>query len=142
MKRVPGWIAALLKYAAGILCWAGIFAYLQVQCIFNVGSFVDGLWMRDLHDDLVQNLIGKVAFRASGGYGDYGCGDRYIYTAHYGAGDTDSGSDTRTLTSLVDVATWREVDDPVSITATFLDSKHTYVLYMTSDPAYILAVDR
>ena len=125
-----------------MLGWAAIFAYLQFQCLFNVGSFVDGLWMKDLHDGLARNLIGEVAYRAGNGYGDYGCGDRYLYSVHYSPPGTDAGETVRSLDSLVDIATWREVEDSVSITATFLDAKHKYVLYMTSDPAYIRAVDR
>jgi hypothetical protein len=140
--RVFKLVGAGLKYIFGVLCWAALFAYLQFQCLFNVGSFVDSLWMKDLHDGLVENLIGAVAYRAGYGYGDYGCGDKYIYSVQYHPGGTDGEGEIRSLSSLVDVATWREIEDSASITFTFLDSKHKYVLRYISDGADISAVDR
>jgi hypothetical protein len=142
MKRAVRWIGTILKYIAGMLCWIIVFGILQHQCLFNVGSFVDGLWMKDLHDGLVKTMIGDVAYRASYGYGDYGCGDKYIYSALYRPGSTDTGGEVRSLTSLVDVVTWREIEDSASITSTFLDSKHKYVLRYISDGADISAVNR
>lgn len=142
MKRALRWVGTTLKYVAGMVCWFIIFGVLKRFCIFNMGSFVDSLWMKDLHDDLVRNVSGELAYRASYGYGDYGCGDKYIYFALYRPGGSDTEGELRSLTSLVDVATWREVEASSSITYTFLDSKHKYVLRYISDGADILAVDR
>ena len=142
MMQVIRWVGTTLKYVAGMLCWIIVFAYLQTQCLFNVGSFVDSLWMEDLHDGLVENVIGKVAYRADYGYGDYGCGAKYIYSVRYNPSRMDFEGDFRSLSSLVDVATWREVDDSAFITTTFLDSRHKYVLRRISDGADISAVDR
>lgn len=142
MMRVLRWVGTILKYGAGVSGWLVLFGVLQHTCLFNVGSFVDSLWMKDLHDGLVRNVIGEVAYRAGYGYGDFGCGDKYIYSALYHPGNTDSKGEFRSLTSLVDVATWREAEDSSSITFTFLDSKHTYVLRYISDGAEISVKDR
>ncbi len=142
MNRALRWIVTTLKYIAGMICWFIIFGVLQHFCIFNLGPFVDSLWMKGLHDDLVQNVIGEVAYRASNGYGDFGCGDKYIYSALYPPRGADTQGEFRSLTSLVDVATWREVEGASSITFTFQDSKHQYILRYISDGADISAVDR
>lgn len=142
MMRVLRWFGTILKYGAGVLCWLIVFGVMQHLCLFNVGSFVDSLWMKDLHDGLVQNVIGEVAYRAGYGYGDYGCGDKYIYSALYHPGSTDTAGEVTSLTSLVDVTTWREIEDSASITFTFLDSKHKYVLRYISDGADISVEDR
>jgi hypothetical protein len=139
--RVIRWIGTSLKYVLGVLCWVAVFAYLQIQCLFNVGSFVDGLWMKELHDGLVENVIGEVAYRAGDGYGDYGCGAKYIYSVQYRQGRIDGEGVIRSLSSLVDVATWRMIGSE-SITATFLDAKHKYVLRSISDGVDISAGDR
>lgn len=142
MKRAVRWVGTILKYITGMSCWLIVFGILQHLCLFNVGSFVDSLWIKDLHDGLVQNVIGEVAYRASYGYGDYGCGDKYIYSVLYHPESTDTEGKVRSLSSLVDVATWREAEGSSSITFTFLDSKHEYVLRYISDGADISAVDR
>ncbi len=139
--RVIRWIGTSLRYVLGVLCWAAVFAYLQIQCLFNVGSFVDSLWMKDLHDGLVENVIGEVAYRAGGGYGDYGCGVKYIYSVQYHPNRMDIEGDIRSLSSLVDVATWRMVGSENN-TVTFLDAKHKYVLRSISDGVDISVVDR
>jgi len=142
MKNAIRWAGTLLKYIAGMACWLIIFGFLQHMCLFNVGSFVDGLWMKDLHDGLVQNVIGEIAYRARNGYGDNGCGDKYIYSALYHLRGSNTEGEVKSLTSLVDVATWREVEDVSSINFTFLDSKHQYVIRYISDGADISAEDK
>ena len=137
--RVIRWVGTSIKYGLGVLCWWVLFAYLQIQCIFNVGSFVDGLWMKDLHDGLVKNVIGEVAYRASRGYGDVGCGDKYIYSALYYPGPEDVDGEIRSLSSLVDVTTWRPAEQD-GIFVYFLDSKHKYRLRHISDGADISVV--
>lgn len=135
------WIGTSIKYGAGVLCWWALFAYLQVQCVFNVGSFVDSLWMKDLHDGLVRNLTGEIAYRAGYGYGDYGCGDKYIYTVLYHPGSTDAEGEVRSLSSLVDVPTWKAAEED-GIFTYYFDSKHKYSLRRISDGADISVEDR
>lgn len=142
MKRTLRWVVTTLKYIAGMVCWFVIFGVLQHFCFFNLGSLIDSLWMKDLHDNLVQNVIGEVAYRANNGYGDFGCGDKYIYSALYHPRGADTKGEFRSLTSLVDVASWREAEAAAPITFTFLDSKHQYVIRYISDGADISAVDR
>lgn len=139
MKNILRWIGTISKYALGVLMWQVVFAILQIQCIFNVGSFIDGLWQKDLHDGLVQNLIGKIAYRAVDGYGDFGCGDKYIYTVLYKSGNQDEEGKYKSLTSLVDVQTWK-IDSQDGILTYFIDSKHKYILRYISDGTDITAV--
>ncbi len=139
------WVGTILKHVLGVLCWFAVFAFLQFECLFNVGSAVDGLWVKDLHDDLVENLIGEVAYRAERGHGDSGCGARYIYSVRYHPNREDSplsvGGELRSLTSLVDLATWRFVGQESAI-ATYVDSKHEYSVRTISDGTEVWAVDR
>ncbi len=141
MKRVVTWVGASIKYGLGVLCWWALFMYLHVQCVFNVGSFVDSLWVKDLQHGLVVNVIGEVAYRASYGYGDYGCGDKYIYTVLYHPGSTGAAGEVRSVSSLVDVPTWRMVKED-GIFTYYLDSKHKYRVRHISDGADISAEDR
>ena len=141
MMRVIRWVGTSLKYGLGVLCWWALFVYLQVQCVLNVGSFIDSLWMKDLQDGLVENVIGEVAYRASYGYGDYGCGDKYIYSVLYYPGSTDAEGEVRSLSSLVDVPTWRMAEED-GIFAYYIDSKHKYRVRQISDGADISVEDR
>jgi hypothetical protein len=136
--RSVRWAGTILKYGAGVLCWLIIFGFLQHVCIFDISSVVDRLWMKDLHDDLVENVIGEIAFHVQAGR----CVDGYIYAARYHPSRMDIDGESRSLTSLVDVATWREIGDPASITSTYLDSKHKYVLYTIEGDEYIRVVNR
>lgn len=136
--RVIRWVGTILKYGAGLLCWLIVFGLLRYQCVFDITSVVDRLWVKDLHDDLVENVTGEIALHVQAGR----CVDTYLYTARYHPSRTDTEGEIRSLTSLVDVATWREVEDSATITATFVDSKHRYVLFTTSDGECIKAVNR
>jgi hypothetical protein len=140
MKRVTTWVGTCLIYGFGVLSWWTLFGYLHFQCLFNVIPFVDGLWTKDLHDGLVKNMIGEIAFRANNGYGDYGCGDKYIYRVTYPR-RPDNGGEKRSLSSLVDVATWRYVGSE-NVIATYVDSKHRYFVRSISDGVDISAEDR
>lgn len=141
VKSIIRWIGTISKYALGVLAWQVVFVVLQVYCIFNVGSFVDSLWIKELHDGLVQNLAGKIAFRAEDGYGDFGCGDKYIYTVLYKSGVQDDEGKYRSLSSLVDVQTWK-IDNQEGNFVNFLDSKHKYTLRIISDGTDITAVNK
>ncbi len=141
MIRIVRWLGTGLKYAAGVLGWGIVFAFLQMQCIFSEGSFVDGLWMKGLHHGLVKNLVGQVAYRARGGYGDFGCGDKYIYWALYHPGRAEAEGEIRSLSSLVDTATWRDAGVD-GIFSYYVDSRHKYRMRWISDGVDISAADR
>jgi hypothetical protein len=136
--RVLRWIGTILKYGAGMLCWLIVFGLLKSQCVFDISLVVNRLWIKNLHDDLVKNVIGEIAFHVQAGR----CVDTYLYLAQFHPSRIDIEGEYRTLTSLIDVATWREVEDAASITSTFVDSKHRYVLFTISDDEYIKAVNR
>jgi len=127
----------ILKYGAGIVCWLIVFGYLQNKCIFSVNSVVDSLWATELHDDLIENVIGEVALHVSRGR----CDNYYLFTVRYNPDGMDTEGATRSLTSLVDVKTWRETESD-NITVTYADSKHRYRLYTFDESEYILAEDR
>lgn len=137
LMRILRWLGTVLKYAAGVLCWLLVFGLLAQYCIFDVYSRVDRLWVKDLHGGLVRNLIGEVALHVGAG----GCDDHYIYTLRYHPTRLEIEGEHRSLSSLVDVATWKETGAD-SITVTYLDKKHRYVLYSISDGTFLKAVDR
>ncbi len=144
-KRSPfrlGLRAALtvLKYAGGVLCWLIVLGLLKTQCVFDLSSVVDGLWMNELQGDLVENALGDVALHVERGR----CVDTYIYVARYypdGIDGMTGRREYRNLSSLVDQETWR-VDGWDSITTTYLDAKYRYVLYTISDGEFINVEDR
>lgn len=138
---IAGRIRTVLLYLPGVLGWWVLLIVLQTSCIFNFSAFVDGLWMRDLHDGLAQNVLGEIAYRAGHGYGDLGCGDRYIYSILYRpAGEEDAGQ-VRSLTSLIDVSTWKPSGGE-SIFAYYVDANHRYRVRWISDGADLYAEDR
>ncbi len=146
MKRFR-WIVIILKYAVGVLCWLIIFGQLRHQCVFDISSVIDGLWVKELHSGLVENAIGEIAFHAGGG----NCGaegEEYIYNAQYYL-DEYGNTEIRSLTSLIDVATWKEVEEEEEIESNvhspyfhFIDSRHRYTLHYTSDEIFISAEER
>lgn len=146
MKR-SSWVVSILKYSAGALCWLIVFGLLRHQCIFDMSSVIDGLWVKELHGGLVENAIGEIAFHAGGGNCGAG-GDEYIYNARYYL-DEYGDSEIRSLTSLVDVATWEEVEEDNAVESNvhspyfyFIDSRHRYTLHYTSDEIFVSAEDR
>jgi len=141
MTPVIRWTITILKYAAGVLGWMLLLSFLTLRGVFNSNSFVDGLWMNDLHDELVRNVTGEVALRAPYGYGDFGSGARYIYWAEYHHRGKDAAAGPRTLTSLVDVASWKWVRTD-GITEIYADARYRYLVRTTSDGTDILAEDR
>lgn len=136
------WAVTSLKYAFGVLCWMVLLGLLMQWDVFNAGSFVDGLWVKNLHDNLVQNVIGEVAYRATSGYGDYGSGPKYIYLIEYHASRKGAKEEVRSLGSLVDVATWKWVRSEGSTHEIYMDAKHKYIVRTISDGADISVVDR
>jgi hypothetical protein len=140
-KSILSWIGVVSKYAVGVLAWLVVFVILKMQCVFNVDSYTDGLWQKELHDGLVENLIGNIAYRAEDGYGDFGCGDKYIYTVLYKSGKQGDEGKYKSLTSLVDVQSWK-INSQQGIFTYFIDSKHKYTLRYISDGTDITAVDK
>lgn len=134
-------LATFFKYALGVLLWAVLLDVLSVFGGFNAWSFVDGLGMRKLNDQLVQNTIGDVAYRAAGGYGDHGSGPRYIYMVSYQPHGKPARRQVRSLTSLVDVKSWHFVSAS-GIDATYQDVKHSYIVRSASDGTDIDAEDK
>lgn len=146
MKRFR-WVISILKYAVGVLCWLIVFGLLRHYCIFDMSSVIDGLWVKELHGSLVENAIDEIAFHAGGG----NCGadgEEYIYNALYYL-DEYGNSEVRSLTSLVDVATWKEIEEDQEGESNvhspyfyFIDSRHRYTLHYTSDEIFISAEER
>jgi hypothetical protein len=131
-------IRTILKYMAGVLVWLLVFGLLRYYCVFDVYSVINGLWMKELHDGLVENAIGDIAYHTEGGE----CfADKYIYWARYNPSEMDLEGKPRSLTSLVDVATWH-YEGRESITFTYQDAKHLYDIHYISDGNFILATDR
>lgn len=137
MIRVIRWVGTGLKYGAGMLCWLIVFGILQQQCIFDITSVVDRLWLKDLQHNLVEDMLGEIAYHVRGGR----CVDTYLYNARYHPSRMDLEGEVRSLTSLVDVKTWTggKVEGN---TITYLDAKHRYTLFVISDDEYIKAVNR
>lgn len=134
-------LAAFFRYAFGVICWLVVLDVLAVFGGINVWSFVDGLWMHKLHDGLVRNAIGNIAYRAEGGYGDFGAGARYIYSVAYQPQGAKAHTVIKSLNSLVDLNSWHYVAES-GIDATYQDVKHVYTVRTTSDGTEITAGDR
>ncbi len=140
------WFLTLLKYAVGIILWFMVLGALATYGRINVWSWVDGLWMQPLHDGLVRNAIGAVAYRAEHGYGDYGWGPKYIYSLEYQLPDDKSPGgarkEIRSLTSMVDVASWHEAASVGPNVTLYLDAKYKYAVRTTSNGTDISVADK
>jgi hypothetical protein len=90
------------------------------------------LWTKPINNQLTLNLIGSVAFRTSG----LNCDEKYIYLVNYYPDGESGNHQSRTLTSLVDLDTWRQVSSD-ALSAIFTDKSHQYILYNTSDGVYM-----
>jgi hypothetical protein len=142
------WVGTILKYLAGMFCWLVVFSVLKAYCLFDLHNFIDSLWMRELNAELAENAIGEVAFHVRGG----NCGadgSAYIFTARYYLRDGSFSDAVRVpLASLVDVSTWRAVEEEGSDLGVhsphfeYTDSKHRYTMHYTSDSEFISATDR
>lgn len=132
----------LLAYGAGILCWYVIFGFLKLNCIYNVQFNVDSLWVTKIHEGLVKNVIGDVAYRSSPADGGRQCDDAILYVVRYypNIGD-DENVESRSLSSMVDAQSWRKIESD-STTVTYIDIKHKYVLHRNSDGAHISVYDK
>ena len=123
-----------------------LLSVLQVKCIFNFTYFVDGLMTKKINDDLVENIMGSVAYKANG----LGCEDKYVFLASYYAGN-DVGDEfgdgfgdefeIKPLTVLIDIASWKYIETD-NITTTYEDNHYRYVLYVFSDEVSMKVFDK
>lgn len=126
------YLKMFFAYLAGILFWLVLISVLQARCVLNVPLLMDGLWTKQINDDLVTNLVGSVAYRASG----FGCDNKLIYLVRYYPDGIGGSYQNISLTSLVDADSWHEVSsDRISIT--YQDKNHKYILYSTSDEIFM-----
>jgi hypothetical protein len=117
-----------INYLLGVMFWMVFISVLELTCTLKVTTLVDGLWTKKLNEYFVENLVGAIAFDAS----KYGCDGRYIYTAKYYPGDQYEMSESKSLSSVVDIDSWRKVDRS-SGTTTYIDSNYKYIVKQTSD---------
>jgi hypothetical protein len=85
----------------------------------------------------VKNLAGEIAFRV--GKDNYRA--EYIYTVAYNPNQIDLRGKPRSLTSLVDIPTWKQIEFDYT-TTTFTDAHNKYILYQNSDGNYMVATKR
>jgi hypothetical protein len=122
------YIKPVIIYLLGTMFWMVFISFLELTCTLNFTTLVDGLWTEKLNEYFVENLTGVIAFDAS----NYGCDGRYIYTAKYYPGDQYETSESKALSSVVDIDSWQKVDRS-SGTTTYIDSNYKYVVKQTSD---------
>lgn len=134
---VKKYIRIIASYALGALCWIVLISVLKLACIVNIPLFVDGLWTEEIHENFIRNLSGEIAFRAD----TFGCEDTYLYTANYNPHGVSDAFETKTLTSVVDIDTWKAVGED-TISTTYVDKHYKYVLYHTSDGVFIRIFDK
>lgn len=126
-----------LLYAAGSLTWIVIFFALKAWCMVDIPLLVDGLWTTRINDQLVKNLTNSIAFRTR----IIPCDDKYIFTARYYPDGVSGNYAPKTLTSIIDLPSWKELETD-NISTTYIDTKHKYVVYSTSDGIYMRIFDK
>lgn len=131
------YLKTLFAYLAGVLFWAALISVLQARCILNVPLLVDGLWTKQTKSELVTNLVGSVAYKASG----FGCESKFIYLVRYYPDGVGGSYQNTTLTSLVDTDSWHKVSSD-TISTTYQDKNHKYILYSTSDEIFMGVYDK
>ncbi len=131
------YLKIFLSYMAGILFWMVLISVLQTRCILNIPLLVDGLWAKQIKGELVTNLVGSVAYKTSG----FGCENKLIYLVRYYPDGVGGSYQNVSLTSLVDVDSWREVSSD-TISTTYQDKNHKYILYSTSDEIFMGVYDK
>lgn len=130
----------ILSYFAGTIFWVVLFSVLKLSCIVNVPWLIEGLWVDEVSDHFVRNLIGAVALDASPE--NYPCEQVYIYRAEYYSGGVGRDEHKRlSLTDVVDISSWEEVDASTAIT-TYVDNSYRYLLHNNSDGVYMEIFDK
>ena len=126
------------SYLAGALSWFVLLIVLQANCIANVTNYIDGLWTKEINDDLIENIMGSVAYKTGG----FDCEDNYIYVARYYAGNGVSGEfEIKPLTVFVDSASWKYIEADTT-TTTYEDNRYRYILYKFSDEISMRVFDK
>jgi hypothetical protein len=125
------------KLTASVLFWFVFLGVLKTTNIIDVYSAIDGFWLQDVRGDFVKNLAGDIAFRV----GENSRGAKYIYTVAYNPNQMDLHGEPRSLTSLVDIPTWKQIEFDYT-TTTFTDAHNKYILYQNSDGNYMVATKR
>jgi hypothetical protein len=133
---IKKYITTGLLYTAGSLTWIIIFFSLKAWCVVDIPLLADGLWTTRINDQLVKNLTNSIAFRTQ----NMNCDDKYIFTAKYYQEGVSGNFETRPLTSIVDIPSWKELESD-SISTTYVDIRHKYVVYNTSDGIYMRVFD-
>ena len=126
-----------LLYTAGSITWIILFFLLKLWCILDIPLLVDGLWTTRINDQLVKNLTNSIAFRTQ----IMKCDDKYIFTAKYYPDDVSGNFEAKSLTSIVDIASWMEIESD-NISTTYADIRHKYIVYNTSDGIYMRVFDK
>ena len=124
-------------YTVGSLAWIIIFFSLKAWCIIDVPLLVDDLWTSSINNQLVRNLSNSIAFRTR----ITECDDKYIFTARYYPDGVSGNFETKSLTSIVDIPSWKERGSD-SISTTYTDIKYKYIVYNTSDGIYMRVFDK
>ena len=124
-------------YTVGSLAWIIIFFSLKAWCIIDIPLLVDGLWTSSINNQLVKNLSNSIALRTR----ITECDDKYIFTARYYPDDVSGNFETKSLTSIVDIPSWKEQGSD-SISTTYTDIKYKYIVYNTSDGIYMRVFDK
>lgn len=127
----------IIYYAFGALCWIVLISILKLACVINIPFIIDGLWAKEVQDDFTENIVGEIAFRAD----KFGCENTFLYTAKYYPQGVSDNYETKTLTSVVDINSWKAIAED-NISATFVDNNFKYVLYHTSDGVFIRIFDK
>ena len=126
------YVKSAVSYFFGALLWMVFISLLKLYCIVNVPLLVEGLWTEKVNDYFIKNLTGAIAFDASQSW----CEGRYIYTARYYPGGQDDMHETKSLSSMVDIESWEEVEKSAE-TTTYMDKKYKYVLHYVSDGIFM-----
>ncbi len=126
------YIKTVILYTFGVLAWFIIISMLKHSCIVNIPFIIDGLWTKEINEYFVENLTGSIAFKAD----QYGCDNTYIQIANHYLDGMSGEYESKPLNSIIDISSFKELEsDTISIT--YGDIDHTYVLYKTSDGVYM-----
>ncbi len=112
----------------GSVAWLLLFGLLRLLCVVNIPLFLDSLWVEEVEEGLVRNIVGEIAFQADG----YGCEDRLIFNAPFYPDGMNGDSESRSLTQMIDLSSWQRIGSD-SLSTTYADNSYRYVLYHTSD---------
>lgn len=126
-----------VSYLFGALLWMVLISLFKLYCIVNVPLLVEGLWTEEVNEHFVENLTGAIAFDASESW----CQGRYIYTARYYPGGRDDRHETRSLSSMVDIESWKKVEKDAT-TTTYADKNYRYELHSVSDGMFMEIFDK